>query len=83
VADLQLRFVRFFEVFDGIGKNLRLAQAKFEDATRKAARVNERMGSISGVRTELPEGEPIGEIEPAPRAAIPAEVARERGDLAP
>ncbi|HET6204274.1 MAG TPA: DNA recombination protein RmuC [Planctomycetota bacterium] len=78
VADLQARFVRFFEVFQGIGRNLDLAARKFEEASKKAEKVNDLMGAISGARAELPEVEPVAEIEPAPRAALPAEVPNER-----
>src|SRR5262245_153236 len=78
VADLQGRFGRFFEVFQGIGRNLDLAVRKFEEASRKAEKVNDLMGAISGARAELPEGEPLAELEPAPRTALPAELPRER-----
>jgi DNA recombination protein RmuC len=82
VADLQRGFEKFFEVFVGLGRNLDLARRKFDDATRRAERVNDLMGRISGERAELPEpaateGEEI-EIRPATplpaeRPALPAE----------
>jgi DNA recombination protein RmuC len=78
VADLQQRFVRFFQVFEGVGRNLRIATEKFEEASRKAVKVNDLMGAVSGTRAELPEGEPLAELEPAPPARIPADLGRER-----
>ena len=55
VADLQRGFGKFFELFTGLGRNLDIARRKYDEATRRAERVNDLMGAISGERAELRE----------------------------
>jgi DNA recombination protein RmuC len=56
VATLQQRFAKFFEEFARIGRHIEQAHRKFEDEEKRAGKLNDLMGRISGVGTELPEG---------------------------
>ncbi|MBM4084365.1 MAG: DNA recombination protein RmuC [Planctomycetes bacterium] len=64
LGELQQQFGRFYDVFTGVGKNLRLATEKYEDARKRAEKVNDRMAVITGKAFELsesPEALPGGE----------------------
>ncbi|MBM4048720.1 MAG: DNA recombination protein RmuC, partial [Planctomycetes bacterium] len=64
LGDLQQQFNKFYDVFTGVGKNLRLATEKYEDARKRAEKVNDRMAVITGKAFELsdaPEALPAGD----------------------
>ncbi len=53
LSKVQSSFAGFFSDFLLIGKHLKNAESKFEETARKAERFNDRVGQITGVKTEL------------------------------
>ncbi len=50
---VQTGFADFYQDFMLIGKHLKNAESKFEETARKADKFNDRIGRITGVKTEL------------------------------
>ena len=73
MAELQQQFGKFFELFQGVGRNLDLANRKYFDASRKADKLGGLIEIISGVKAELPEAPSDADIQSdPPQAAVPA-----------
>jgi DNA recombination protein RmuC len=53
LSKVQASFADFYADFLLIGKHLKNAESKFEETARKAERFNDRVGQITGVKTEL------------------------------
>ena len=53
LAGFQQRFARFFEEFEKLGKNLSLAHKHFEDSERRALKLNDQVGKITGTAVDL------------------------------
>ncbi len=73
LADFQKRFAAFFVAFEKIGRNLELAQKHFDDSSKRAVRLNEQVGKITGQVTSLEtaslgDGAPPPQLEPGDEA---------------
>ncbi|MBI5511606.1 MAG: DNA recombination protein RmuC [Deltaproteobacteria bacterium] len=53
LSSFQQKFVRFYEEFERLGKNLGLAQKHFDDAARRAVKLHDQVGKITGSAVEL------------------------------
>ncbi|MBN2354079.1 MAG: DNA recombination protein RmuC [Spirochaetales bacterium] len=53
LSKVQSSFSDFFSDFLLVGKHLKNAESKFEETARKAERFNDRVGQITGVKTDL------------------------------
>ncbi|HET6343506.1 MAG TPA: DNA recombination protein RmuC [Myxococcota bacterium] len=73
LAAFNKKFVTFFQVFEKVGRNLDLAQRGYEDAAKRAGRLNEQVGKITGAALDLeaqaqPVDGPAGRIHLVPVA---------------
>lgn len=69
LAQFQKKFLQFFKVYEKVGKNLDLAHRHFDDASKKASRLNDRMNVMTGHTISFEEeplvgDEPLLEDEP-------------------
>jgi DNA recombination protein RmuC len=53
LAGFQQKFARFFDEFEKLGKNLDLAHKHYEDAERRALKLNDQVSKIAGTALDL------------------------------
>jgi DNA recombination protein RmuC len=53
LAAFNKKFVTFFQIFEKVGRNLDLAQRGYEDAAKRAGRLNDQVGKITGAALDL------------------------------
>ena len=53
LAGFQKKFLAFYQVFEKVGRNLDLAQRGYDDAQRRAVRLQEHAGKITGANEAL------------------------------
>jgi DNA recombination protein RmuC len=60
LAAFHKKFVTFYQGFEKVGRNLDLAQRGYEDAQKRAGKLNDQVGKMTGAVADLE-----GEVEPA------------------
>lgn len=79
LAGFNKKFVTFYQVFEKVGRNLDLAQRGYDDAQKRAGKLNEQVGKMTGAMVELDEAasaaeDGSGALSMAPELALfPAE----------
>lgn len=48
LAGFNKKFIAFYQVFEKVGRNLDLAQRGYDDAVKRASRLNDQVGKITG-----------------------------------